>query len=283
MKKLIVLFIAIVFIATSCKNNKQTQCTLLTNPSPYIEKLNEKVEKVAEKTFWAIAEGAVYKKGNLLTTKEHDSLGLYYDFEATFDTSGDHLISCNYLDENNKIVSTWQFSKENNRLSSFKWTLGDPFHYQDYLTSNPTSGYSTIKCNDKGQIISEVDYRANVDTLIFTWTNSYNEAGDTMEGQQFDNKGVLLGSWINVYNDKGQYVGGENYDKDGIPRWSWEIKYNEKGFWSEWTNYDKDKKVTSSFTRTYPEYDAHGNWLKAITKDNKDQTWFSERTYLYYQ
>jgi len=281
MKKLVVIVMASVFLAIACKSTKKAEFTLLTEPSNYNEKLNGKVEKITEKTYWAIAEGDNFKKGNLVTTKEHDSLGFYYDFEAKFDSSGDHVLSYNMLDDKNNIVSNWQYFKENSRVSMTKWTLGDPFYIEMY--KSPISGYTKYEYNDKGQITEAVDYMANIDTIIYRWTNKYSEAGDTHKLQQFDSKGILLGSWNNLNNDKKQYLGGVNFDKDGVIRWSWEIEYNEKGFWSEWTNYDKDKIVTSTYTRTYPEYDAKGNWINAITRNNKGQTWFSERTYTYFQ
>lgn len=281
MKKLLVLFMAAVFMITSCNNSKQAKFTKLDEPSVYDEKLNGKVESVTEKTYWAVAEGDNFKKGNLVTTKEHDSLGVYYDFEAKFDSSGDHVMKFNLLNDNNSIVSKWQYFKEKNRLSMTKWTLGDHFNIQVY--KSPISGYTRYEYNDKGQRTKGVDYMANVDTIIYTWPENHSEAGDTTKVQQFDNKGILLDSWINLFNDKKQYMGGVNYGKDDVIKWLWEIKYNEKGYWSEWTNYDKDKKVITVYTRTYPEYDAKGNWINAITKDNKDHTWYSERAYSYFQ
>jgi hypothetical protein len=281
MKILVGLLIAMAFIAASCNNNKQFGQTLLSNPSPYYEKLHGKVEKITEKTYWAVAEGDILNKGNIITTKERDSLHLYNDFEAKFDTSGDHIIDYNMVDENNKIISSWKFIKENNKLTSVNWTIGDSYNIQMYHT--PLSGSTKYGYNDKGQIIDYVDYKANVDTVLYTWTNSYSENGDTIQGQQFDNKGVLLSKWLELFNGEEQFIGWEGYDQDGIKTGSMEIMHNENGFWSDWTNYDKDKKVTSSYTRTYPEYDANGNWVIAITKNNKGQTWLSERTYIYYQ
>jgi hypothetical protein len=187
----------------------------------------------------------------------------------------------NMVDENSKTISSWKFIKENNKLTSVNWTLGDRGNIQMY--HNPLSGITKYGYNDKGQIIDFIDYAADVDTILYTWTNSYSENGDTIQGRQFDNKGILLFEWLDLFNSEKQRIGWEGFDQYGVNTGSMEVRYNENGYWSDWTNYDKDKNVIGAYTRTYPEYDAHGNWVEAITKDNKGRVFISERTYLYFQ
>ena len=60
MKKLIFLLALIVFAVASCKEKKPADYTRLGNFTPYqtyMEKLNGKVETVAEKGYWAVPEG----------------------------------------------------------------------------------------------------------------------------------------------------------------------------------------------------------------------------------
>jgi hypothetical protein len=233
--------------------------------------MNGKVAKVSERTYWAVADGDNFKKGNLVTGKERDSLKWDGDKEITFDTAGNEII-CMWPDENNKYIGIDLTLYQNNKPDSAKWIWGDTLQ-----------GYAKIKCNDQGKVINVANYFGKPDTLRDTWTFNYSKAGDTIEIQNFDNKGVLTNKYLHFFNDKGQFIGGEAYNKDGVLDALWKISYNEKGKVSEWTKLDKDKKVKEVYTRTYPDYDAKGNWVKAITKDNKGHIVMSERTYFYYQ
>jgi hypothetical protein len=273
MKKLFVLFITFIFLVTGCKkNSQQIHYTILGDYTPYegfIEKMNGKVEKVVERTYWTVADADTFKRGNPITIKERDSLKIIYDFEANFDSVGD-LLSCKYLDENNKIIGNWQFSKENNRLALAQLT------WQDTIRQ-----YQKLKCNENGKIIEAKGFRAEVDTLWYSYTENYNETGDTILYLVFNYKGILDMKILNLYNEKGQFVSYETYNKDGAFVASDKVIYNEKGTMSELTFFDKDKKVTETVQRTYLQYDEKGNWLKAIAKDTKGHVVISERTYTY--
>lgn len=272
MKKLFVIFITVVFTVTGCKNSQQTKYTILgdyTSYEGFIEKMNGNVEKIVERMYWTVAVADTFKKGNLVTIKERDSLKAYYDYEADFDSVG-NLLSCKYLDENNKIVGDWQFSKENNKLALAQLT------WQDTIRQ-----YQKLKCDEKGRIIEAKGYRAKVDTLWYTYTVNYNEAGDTVVYLVYNSKGILEWKALNLYNEKGQFMCYETYDKDGAFTASNKVIYNEKGKMSEVTFFDKDKKVTETVQRTYTQYDAKGNWLKAVSKDTKGHVFISERTYTY--
>jgi hypothetical protein len=271
MKRLLIPFITLVFISAGCVKTRYSAYTMLTEFAPYMERMNGKVAKVTERMYWAIADGDNYKKGNLVTRKERDSLKWYGDCELTFDTSGD-IVFCMWPDENDFYVGIDLFYKENDKLVSGKWIWGDTLQ-----------GHAKFKCNDDGVIIHCEDYSGKPDTLNNSWTKTISKNGDTIEYQIFDNKGLLTSKLLNFYNNKGQQIGGESYDKDGVLSGLWEITYNDKGFWSQNTQFDKDKKVKAVYNRKYPKYDFKGNWKTAITKDDKGHTLFSERSYLYYR
>ena len=55
---------------------------------------------------------------------ELDSLTYTGNFVATFDESGD-IVSCKWLDENDKILSKWEISKENNLMSRADYMEND--------------------------------------------------------------------------------------------------------------------------------------------------------------
>jgi hypothetical protein len=260
-------------MAIGCKNEKPAKFTILgdyTSYGGFIEKMNGKVKQVVERVYWAEADRDTFKKGNLITIKERDSLKYYYDYEANFDSVGD-LISCNYLDENNKIVGSYQFSKENNKLASVTWT------YKDTIRE-----YQKLKCNEKGIIIEATAYNPNVDTLMYSWTVDYNKAGDTVLYMLSNSKGIHDTKVLNLYNEKGKFVSYETYDKDGVLTASDKVIYNDKGKMSEATFYGKDKKIEQAAQRTYPQYDDKDNWVIAITKENK-HTMISERSYSYFK
>ncbi len=273
MKKFFVLLLAIVFIAAGCKKSKQAEYTILGDYTPYggmIEKMDGKVMKVVERMYWAVADKDTFMKGNLVTGKERDSLKWPYDFEVTFDSIGD-LLNCKYLNENNKNVGSWQFLKEKKMFVSAKWT------WLDTMKTNEKLG-----CNEKGIIISAEGYDPIKDTLMYKWTKSISKTGDTVEYLSYNSKGVFDSKIFDLFNDKGQYIGHESYNKEGVFDGSHVLTYGEIGPWSKWTNFDKDKKATRVYSRTYPEYDSRGNWIKAVTKDDKGHTVISERTYTYF-
>ena len=88
MKNGIALLFVIVIISYGCKTNKKTESTILGEYTPNFnwlnEKLNGKVEKLIEKFYWGVADGDNVKKGDLITSKEADSLGWGYTYELNF-------------------------------------------------------------------------------------------------------------------------------------------------------------------------------------------------------
>jgi hypothetical protein len=273
MKKFLFLFIAVVFIAIACKKNTLPGYTILGDYTPYagfIEKMNGKVKTVAEKMYWTIADGDTIQKGNPVTIKDRDSLKWYYDYEASFDSIG-NLMHCLYLDENNKAIGSYVFTKENNVLSS---AIG---MYRDTIREN-----QKLKCDEKGIIIEVKAYKPGVDSLMYSYTINYNKPGDTVLYLGYNSKGIFNNKVLNLYNEKGQFLCYEVYDKDGVLTSSDKVTYNDKGKASEFTFYGKDKKVSQEAKRTYTQFDSKGNWTVAITKDEKGRTVISERNYVYY-
>ena len=83
MKKLIFLLALIVFAVASCKEKKPADYTRLgyfTTYQTYMEKLNGKVESVAEKGYWAIPKVRLTSKEPGLQKHELDSIGYTYDY-----------------------------------------------------------------------------------------------------------------------------------------------------------------------------------------------------------
>jgi hypothetical protein len=273
MKKLFVLFIAVVSITIGCKNNPKADYTILGEFTPSVllpEILNWKVEKMTEKIYWGLAVGDNVKKGNQITTKEADSLGWGYAYEVTFDKKGD-LISCNYFNENNNYVGGAQLFRKNNRLDSLFNIMYDTI-----------KEYYKFKCDKEGSWIECKVHNANTDTLMYSFTKSINNTGDKIEYQQFNYKGGLNVKMLALYNDRKQFTGLESYDKDGVFQGSTIITYNDKGKLLTATFFDNDKKISGDFNRKY-EYDSKGNWIKTVSRNAAGQIAIHERTYTYFE
>lgn len=275
MRKLIFLLVIVFLIATGCKNNKTTESTMLGPYTPYDafpEKLIGKVGMVVEKNYWAIPDSNTFKKGNLITIKDRDSLKWTNDFEAKFDVAGD-IVSCNYLDENNGSINKWELVKENNILASAKVIIKDTVRI-----------YQKLKCNTKGEIIEISSYRAIADTLMYRATIKYSEKRDTVTRQFYNYKDAPYAKQVYFFNSEGKFLLRESYNKDSEFIGAVEVKYNDKGKISEMTYYDKDKKVVTGNYFTY-EYDLKGNWIRATgrDKDLKGKVVIEERTYTYFE
>ena len=263
------------------KGSKEKEFTMLGEPSSLQEKMNGKVQKIVLKCYWTTGTSDDIKKGKPVTTLERDSLNWFYDYEATFDKKGDHIINYNTLDDNNKTVDKYQFIRENGQIVSSKWTFGKNANVA-FGNYSKGDGYSKFTNDEKGYLIATADYSSEGDLLLYTFKSKNNETGDIIEGQAFDNKGIFLMKWTKIYNEKRQDIGGDWTDKDGSIAGSYKSSYNDKGKVSEWTNFDKDKKVTVVHKFTYPEYDAKGNWLKCIYKNSHGQSCYFERTITYF-
>lgn len=279
---LICLFLAVGLIQLSAqKASKQDEYTKLGEPAPVHDKMNGKVQKVVAKFYWTKGSGDNIEKGRHITTRERDSLGWYYDFEATFDKIGDHIITYNTLDDNGNPFTSYEFFKDGNHVVKSKWRMGKDTHMGD-LRFSIGDGYTTFKYDDHGYEILRADYLTEGNVLLYTYPMKNNEFGDQIEVEARDSKDNLLSKWSTIYNDKRQIIGGGNTDKDGNPVSSYKTIYNEKGKVSDVTYYDKDNKATFLFKYTYPLYDAKGNWLECIVRNNLGQIGYCERTITYY-
>ncbi len=277
MKTKIILLLCFLFTAAI---KGQEEYTMLGIPASVKDKMNGKVQKVVLRLFWGTGTGENIKKGNHITAQERDSLRVFYDFEASFDNMGDHIINYNTLDDNDKVVDNWQYFRENNRIVSSKYTFpkGKRIGGQIYPKGE---GYSKHLNNDKGQLIASEDYEADNDSLLYSFAHKYNEVGDEIESRGFDGKGNLLFISSTEYNDKRQAVGGVNYGPDGNIRSSYKYTINDRGKVSEATSFDKDKNPIGKAKYTYLEYDAKGNWIKVGVESGPYIT-YAERTIIYF-
>jgi len=272
MKKFLFLFPAIIFVVTGFKNNEPAEYTVLGIYSAHMnfspERLIGNVEKVIEKSYWAIPDGDAFRKGNPITMKERKSL--YYDWEVILDESGDVRI-CVIMDENNNVVKKNELFKEDNIL-----TLAT---YDDAY-----SVYDKLRCNSKGDIVELSVFSNGVDTLMWRNTIEFNLKRDTLTWQVYDYKGILRARVIAVVDKDGQFSNRLFYDENGKYQRGQEFKYNEKRNLIELILYNRKKKITEDVYFSNFEYDQEGNWINRILKSNSnDNIVFQERTYTYFE
>ena len=273
MKKLVYLFLVIVFVAAGCKNKQQSDFTIIGEFTPYqsnMEKLTGKVEKVTETNYWAVPDGESFKKGAKITKKQLDSLMYTSDFEVTYDIAG-NLLSCSAIDENKKIVNKWELTRENNILIR-----------ADFTSKDTLRSYQKLTCDKNGDIIESVSYKAVVDTLLERMVAERSTKGDTVIYKVFNYKGEQISKYILFYNDLKQFLGYQGYDKDGNYSGGDESKYDDQGKLSQLIFYNKDK-IPSSENSFVNEYDSKGNWVNQICKDKKGFAIIGERVYKYFE
>lgn len=273
MKKICLLFLASVFIVTSCTTKKEAGYVLLGDGTPYFqypENLNGKVKEVTEKNYWAVPDGESYKKGAVLTSADRDSLGGWTsDYRASFNEKGE-LVSCDYLNEKNLTNYRYEISASGDvvRGSSYK---KDSLNY-----------YDIYKLDINGRRAGFIRYRPSVDTMLGKLEVITNPEGDTLKYYSLNSKGEILYTLIVLFNADKQFVRSEGFNKDGVFQYANEVKYNEKGRVSDLSIINKNKDVSASNYFTY-EYDQAGNWTKAIVKDDKGIVVVEERSYSYYE
>lgn len=274
MKKIIASFLILAVVALSCKEEKTSEFTRLADGTPYSnspEMMIGKVKSVIEKNYWAIPDGESFKKGNALTQADRDSLGGWTDdFEAIYDASG-IIQSCTALDETGAQLWKYESVVENGLIAKSN------IYVKDTLSSYDVYEYDENKFLSGGK-----RYRANVDTLMFSVSMKTNSKGYYTEAMRFNFKGDSLRKNIYTYDAQNNFVSFGQFDKAGVRVFSYSVKYNDKNKVSELEIKDKDDKVLDANYITY-DYDAEGNWVRAVVKNLKNKVVIEERTYTYFE
>jgi hypothetical protein len=274
MKKLILPLTIAAVLTFSCTTEKPAGTTILGEGTPYSnypEIMVGKVKTVVEKNYWGIPEGDTFKKGNLLTMADRDSIGGWSDdFEAEYSMNG-VLIACTFLYEPGKPTKKIENVIENNLIAQMNYFRNDSIKF-----------YDKLKYDEKGFLTNGTRFMANVDTSMFSVDIKTNTLGYPTEIQLFNAKNEPTEKYQLTYDGQNRFLKYEALDKDGKIYYSHEVKYNDKSKVSELFIRDKDNKITGSNYFTY-EYDVKGNWVKAIVKDDKNHVIIAERSYTYFE
>lgn len=260
-------------IVFGCATEKPTGTTILSLGTPYgtsQEIMIGKVKTVVEKNYWALPDGDSYKKGNPLTKADRDSLkGWTDDFEAVYDENG-VFVNGTGLDENDKPIWKNESIIENKQVARM-----------NIFGKDTLREYIELKYGDNGFLISGTRTRGGLDTLMESITMKTNAVGYPTEFMVFNPKGEPAYKVVLTYDEQNRFTKLEVFDKGGIINFIYEVKYNDKSKVSELLLKDKENNITSSNYFTY-EYDAKGNWIKAIVKDDKNHVVIEERSYIYF-
>ena len=270
MNKLILLSI-IVLIASGCKNTP-VEYTLLGDYTPYNrypEKISGRVKELVENNYWAIPRGGTFIKGNKMTVGDRDSLPWTNDFTALFDDKGG-LISCTLTDGDNKTISKWELSRDDNNQAIAK-----------FITNDTVRNWRKLNFDSKGNLTEILQYREGTDTLLSRCSAKTSLKKDTIELWWYNSKNAPVSKHVFIYDDYGQFFRTEAYDHAGVFRAAVDAQYNNKGKVSELIFYDRDKVIIDEDYFAY-EYDTKGNWVKAIVKNQKGKVVIEERKYTYF-
>lgn len=274
MKRLIILLALILFAAAGCKEKKSTDYTRVGDFTPFMnfqEKLKGKVESVIEKGYWAIPEGETYAKGAKVTKHELDSVGWTYDFKAMYDEGGE-LVSCITTDENDGIITRWEFKAVEGLTSRGEYSIRDTVRRYAIITGGG-DGFSKL---------FEI-FDSATDTLIQKAERTGKYLSDTLRIKYSNSRGEFIFTDLLAFDDLGLMPYAVRIGPDGTFIGGIMIKFNENGFMSETSFLDGEKKITGTNQFSY-EYDNRGNWVKVICKDPATgTTMVSERSYKYYE
>jgi len=274
MKRLIIFLALVLFAASGCQEKKNTDYTRVGDFTPFLnfqEKLNGKVESVTEKSYWAIPEGDTYVKGAKVTKLELDSVGWTYDFKARYNEGGE-LISCITTDENDGIITQWEFKTAEGLTSRGEYSIRDTIRRYAIITGGGDGLSKLFEIFDSA-----------TDTLIQKAERTGKYLSDTLRIKYFNSMGEFIFTDLLAFDDRGLMPYAVRIRADGTFMGGIMIKFNENGFMSETSFLDGEKKITGTNQFSY-EYDNRGNWIKATCKDPASgTTMVSERSYKYYE
>lgn len=273
MKK--VCFVLLVALAAfyACSKQKSVEKTILGDFTAWMnspEQLNGKVKEVKEVTYWAVEKNGTVEKGNILTKKEHDSLGWSFDFSLLFDESG-MLLRNENLDENGVAMQGWTFTVDSGKYAR-----------AEFVENDTIRNVAKFKTNTKGEIEEVIMFKPQNDTTIGWYASSYDENGNRIRWQWVKANGEKAGyqafSW-----DPGNRVTEVKFfsAKDSLTG-SWALTYDEKGFLASQKTLDGKQVVTSDLSMKNSDFDEKGNYLKTVVYKEGKPYLLTVRNYTYF-
>jgi hypothetical protein len=273
MKSKIIQLLVISIIIGSCTQKKPAETTVISIGTDYAlipNKLNGKVKELKELNFWAVEKDGKLTKGELMSSKDLDSVSSTKNLKAYFNEAG-MITKYEVLDREN-ILQTRLFMVENGKYSRFEFKIGDSATY-----------YGIPKYDDLGYLIEATVYRPVVDTVVNKQVMIHDGKGNYTKYENFNSKDIRTAYQNVALDEKGNVLEVSFYDRFDSLRFSIKNIYGEKdNIIRQETNIEKPKSMV---TWDYKDLklDDHGNWTEEQALiDNGKYKIIIERTFVYY-
>ena len=119
----------------------------------------------------------------------------------------------------------------------------------------------------------------------FVWDNDiktyYNDNGNRIEENQYDEEGELTSKRKYKYDDNGNVIEANQYDEEGELTRKYKYKYDDNGNRIEAKEYDEDGELENESSYEY-KFDDKGNWIQQIIFEDDKPTFIIEREIKYY-
>jgi len=266
---------AMVFIAVlsfGCQDKGQLETTSLYFYTPYQEApehLYGKLISVKEVNYWTIEKDGLLIRGNQVTQKDCDSLGISSDYTAYFNEAGIPE-KVDYMTYDWK-VNTWKIEINENLIRKASFYRGDTVR-----------SYQLVEYDTNKRMTDAAAYWAHNDSLRYKVKFESGEKGEIEKVSYYNPTGTVLGVSYYKWNDKMQIVSTEfRNGKDSLLRSSTAV-YGENGFFSKIEYFDGTGAMENTLEMAYKTFDEKGNWLTGILSIKGKPIIFSTREYAYY-
>jgi hypothetical protein len=271
----------VIVIIVGCSQKKPDKKTILGcgeyGFSPEI--LKGKVKTFKEQNYWAIEKDGKITKGDLITWKDIDSVGLSHSFIVYFDYLGsatryDLLFDDNtikfssiYTYANGKCIRRDDIPIDSTKLS---WFLQPKY-------------WIPISYDVSGHLISGADFRTKVDTLMERQISTYDDKGNITKVDYFDSRNKKWESRMFAYNSKGNITQMKFFGKNDSLVYTVISEFNDAGFLTKMDLINENPRILTKSVIKDISFDDHGNLLNYFTNiDDGKYKILSERSIVYY-
>jgi hypothetical protein len=281
MKTITFTCIMAIVIIVGCSQKKPDRKTILKCGeyafSPEI--LKGKIKKFKEQNYWGIEKDGKITKGDLITWKDIDSVGLSHSFIVYFDNSGTETRYDLLYDDN-----TIKFS----RISTY--ANGKCIRRDDIpIDSTKLSWFMQPKYwiplsyDVSGRLISGADFRTKVDTLMERQISKYDDKGNITKMEFFDSRNKKWESRIFSYDSEGNVIQMKFYGKNDSLVYTVISEFNEDGFLTKINLLNENPRIVTKCIIKDISFDDHGNLLEYFTNiDDGKYKILCERSIIYY-
>jgi hypothetical protein len=281
MKTITFICILAMVIIVGCSQKKPDKKTIL-NCGEYAfspEILKGEVKKYKEQNYWAIEKDGKIIKGDLITWKEIDSIGLSHSFIVYFDKSGSAIRYDLLYDDN-----TIKFS------SIFTYANGKCIRRDDIPTDSTKLSWSMqpkywipLSYNVSGRLISGADFRTKVDTLMERQISIYDDKGNIEKMEFFDSRNKKWESRNFSYDSNGNVTQMKFFGKNDSLVYTVLSEFNDAGFLTKIDLINENPRILTKCVIKDISFDDHGNLLMYFNNiDDGKYKILCERSIIYY-